>query len=65
MGEKLWSVTNASGTEMAIHSQHHAEAMVEAMASMGIEVTAGEWSGTAAEHAACMAESGKWAETTQ
>ena len=61
----LWSVTAESGMELAMQSQHHAEAMVEAMASMGITVAAGHWSGTPDEHAACMAESAKWAETAQ
>ena len=63
--DELWGVTGAGGTEQAVHSRHHAEAMVEALASMGIEAAASEWSGTAAEHAACMAESAKWAETVQ
>lgn len=61
----LWGVQGASGTVMAVHSQLHAEAMVEAMASMGITVEAVEWPDSAEEHAADMAESAKWEETAQ
>lgn len=65
MKDELWSVTGAHGTEQAVHSRLHGEAMVEALASMGIRVELTEWSGTAAEHASCMAESAKWAEAIQ
>lgn len=56
----LWAVSSGK-TQQAVHSQVHAEAMVEDLASMGITVEAVEWSGTAEEHSACMAASASFA----
>lgn len=61
MADQLWGVRGVNGEVLAVHSEIHAEAMVEALASMGIAVETLAWPGTADEHARCMAESAEWA----